>query len=329
MHMLTIIRLVAAFLFTLSLPFAATANIVDRSVAIVNGDTITLSEVNELGQSFFKKISDETPPNRLAETLQQARLTVLNKLIEKKLLVQEAKKLGIQVSDQDVENALQRVLASNKATLEEFRKELGSSGMSEKQYRDELREQILSSKLINHEVRTKVVIPESAMIDYYDTHYTTRSDGSGYHILQIGCIWGSPAQNGAIPTQADAKEKAKKAHKLAKDGNNFQELAKEYSDLPSAVDGGDLGSFQQDEMVSYMRNAVTGLKDGDISAIVEADKGYHFFKLVSRGEGKISSREPYESVKEQIREKLYQQALEQRFKDWMTSIKEKAYIKIL
>ena len=316
------------FLLTL-LSSGAFANVVDRSVAIVNEDTITLSEVNELGKSFFKKISEETPPSQLAETLEQARRTVIAKLIDKKLLIQEAKKLGIQVSDQEVENALQRVLTNNKTTMEQFRKEMGAMGMSETQYREELRGQVLSSKLINHEVRTKVVIPEEAIREFYNTHFTTSVDGGDYYLLQIGCTWGIENQTGSITSQEDAKEKAKKEHKLAMDGKDFKELAKQYSDLPSAGEGGDLGSFQLDEMVTYMRNAVVNLKPGEISPIVESENGYHFFKLVSSQEGKIVAHEPYESVKEQIREKLYQKATEQRFKDWITSIREKAYIKIL
>jgi len=324
------IPLLPAVLFLLMFLSSGTfANVVDRSVAIVNEDTITLSEVNELGKQFFKKISDEVPADRLAEALQQAQRTVIDKLIDKKLLLQEAKKLNLQVSDQEVENALQRVLANNKTTIEQFRKEISSIGMSEKQYREELREQILSSKLINHEVRTKVVISENAILDFYDTHYTTKVNGGDYSVLQIGCTWGAENQSGTTPSQADAKEKAKKAHKLALDGKDFKELAKQFSDLPSAVDGGDLGSFQQDEMAPYMRDAVVKLKPGDVSPIVETENGYHFFKLVSSQEGKIVAHESFESVKEQIREKLYQQAMEQRFKDWMTSIREKAYIRIL
>jgi len=321
--------LVAVLSLFMLLSSGALANVVDRSVAIVNEDTITLSEVNELGKLFFKKIADETPPNRLAEALQQAQRTVIDKLIDKKLLVQEAKKLGVQVSDQDVENALQRVVANNKTTMEAFRKELSAMGMSEKQYREELREQILSSKLINHEVRTKVVISENAVLDYYDTHFTTKAEAGEYYILQIGCTWGAENGSGTAPSQAEAKEKAKKAHALAVGGKDFKELAKQYSDLPSAADGGDLGSFQHDEMADYMRDAVARLKPGEVSSIVETENGYHFFKLVSGGEGKIVARESYESVKDQIREKLYQQAMEQRFKDWLTSIREKAYIKIL
>lgn len=313
----------------LSLSTVLHANVVDRSVAIVNEDTITLSEVNELGRSFFKKISEETPADRLAETLQQARNTVIDKLIDKKLLVQEAKKLNIQVSDQEVENAVQRVLDNNKTTMAEFRKEMSAMGMTEKQYKEELREQILSSKLITHEVRTKVVVPEDKILDYYSANYTEQVGGGGYYILQIGCLWGTATPNGATPSQQEARDKAKKAHDLAEDGKDFKELARKYSDLPSAADGGDLGNFQQDEMAPFMRDAVVRLKQGQISPIVEANNGYHFFKLVSSQEGKIVAKAPYESVKNEIRDKLSQQAMESRFKDWLKSIRDKAYIKIL
>jgi peptidyl-prolyl cis-trans isomerase SurA len=318
-----------AFLFLFTFSSSGTlANVVDRSVAIVNEDTITLSEVNELGKLYFKKITDETPADRLADSLQQAQRIVIEKLIDKKLLVQESKKFGIQVSDQEVDNAFKRVLANNKTTMEQFRKEMSSMGMNEKQYREELREQVLSSKMINHEVRTKVVISEDATLDYYNTHFTTRVDGGGYYILQIGCLWG-PGNQGGTTSQMEAKEKATKAHKLAAKGGDFKELAKKYSDLPSATDGGDLGSFESNEMANYMRDAVVKLKPGEVSSIVETENGYHFFKLLSSQEGKIVAHESFESVKEQIREKLYQQAMEQRYNEWLKSMREKAYIKIL
>ncbi|MCL1980657.1 MAG: SurA N-terminal domain-containing protein [Proteobacteria bacterium] len=306
------------------------ASVIDRSVAVVNDDTITLSEVNELGKPLFKRITDEAPKDQQEAAMQEARQAVIDKLIEKKLIAQEAKKLGIQVSEQDVENAFQRILASNNATEEQFRKEIAAEGMSEKQYREGLQEQIMSSKLINHEVRTKVVITESSVRDYYDTHYLTVTDGGEYYLLQIGCTWGTEITGGVIPSQDEAKQKIEKAHALAMKGKNFKELAKEYSDLPSAHEEGDLGHFQPDEMAPYIHDAVIHLKPGEISQIVEHDNGYHFFKLVSlQQQNQTTAREPFDGVKDQIREKLYQQALEQRFKDWVTSIREKAYIKIL
>ena len=326
------IFLLPTFLFFLILPAITLASVVDRSVAIVNEDTITLSEVNELGKSFFQKITEETPANQRADVLQQARKTVIDKLIDKKLLLQQAKKLNIRVSDEDVENALKNLLANNKSTMEQFRKEIGTIGLSEKQYREDLRDQILSSKLINYEIRSKVVITEDKIKDYYDnTRYTEKTGVDGeYYILQIGCTWEAKDRNGTKTTQAEARAKAERVRNLALKGDDFKTLAKQHSDLPSATDGGDLGAFQKHEMATYMRDAVVNLKTGEISQIVETEKGYQFFKiLTNHEEGKPATKAPYESVKEEIREKLYQQAMELRYKDWLKAIRDKAYIKIL
>jgi peptidyl-prolyl cis-trans isomerase SurA len=325
------IFLLPTFLFFLVLPAITLADVVDRNVAIVNEDTITLSEVNELGESFFRKINEETPATQRAEVLQKARKTVIEKLIDKKLLLQQAKKLNIRVSDEEVETALKNLIANNKATAEQFRKEIGTMGLSEKQYREDLREQLLSSKLINYEIRSKVVISEDKIKDYYDNFQSTDKIGvSGeYYILQIGCTWDSKDRDGAKPTQAEARAKAERVRNLALKGEDFKALAKQYSDLPSATDGGDLGVFQKHEMAAYMLDAVVNLKAGAISSIVESENGYQFFKILPNQETKTVTKPPYESVKEEIREKLYQQAMELRYKDWMKTIRDKAYIKIL
>lgn len=321
--------LLSAFLvFFVFSPVVSLANVIDRSVAIVNEDTITLSEVNEAGEALFAKISRETPANRLAETLEQARRTVIDKLIDKKLVIQEAKKRKIQATDQEVDNALQRVLTNNKTSVEQMRQELRSIGLTEKMYREELREQILTSKLINHEVRAKVAIPEDTVLHYYNTHITTPARNRAYHIQQIGVTWDNALADGTAPSQAEALNRVQAAHKLAQNGKNFKELVHQYSNLPSVADDGDLGTFSQDDMAATMRDAVANLKPGEISPIVAIETSYQFFKLVSSQEGKILAHEPYESVKEQIREKLYQEAIEQRYKNWTTSIRQKAYIRI-
>jgi len=323
------ILLLPALLLLLLLPAPSRANVVDRTVAIVNEDSITLSEVNELGKSFFQKISEETPAGQLNEALQQARMTVIDKLIDKKLLMQEAKKYNLRVSEEEIEGALQRVITNNKSTMEQFRKEISSMGMSEKQYRENLREQILNSKLINFEVRSKVVIAEDQIIDYYNRHFTHQASDGGYYILQIGFVWNAPDRDGTTPTQAEARAKAEKIRDLARKGKDFKELAKQYSDLPSAAEGGDLGSFQESEMAPSMHAAMANLKPGDVSPIIEVDQGFQFFKIQSSQPGTIVTKAAYEAVKEEIREKLSQQAMEQRFKDWLAEIRAKAYIKIL
>jgi peptidyl-prolyl cis-trans isomerase SurA len=203
-------------------------------------------------------------------------------------------------------------------------------GVDEDQYRENLRDQILGSKLINYEVRSKVIIPEEKIIDYYDQHYTEQLGVGGYYILQIGVTLdkdGMPAD----PAEAKkaARKKAERILSLAMSGQDFKQLARQYSDLPSAVDGGDIGAFRKDEMAEYMRDAVTSLKPGEISPVVESPNGYMLFKLLSSQEGKIITKVSYESVKEEIRSTLYQQEMEKRYDSWLKEIRSQAYIKIL
>ena len=309
---------------------AVQANIIDSCVAVVNDDVITLSEVNEAGKPIFQRVAEEVPPEQLAEALKQARQTVIDKLIEKRLLVQQAEQMQISVSDEDVNRALAQILERNTTTMEQFKSELARMGVDEQQYRENLRDQILGSKLINYEVRSKVIVPEEQIIDYYDQHYTEQVGEGGYYILQIGVI---PDKEGMDADPAEAKKAAgKKAERilsLAMGGQDFKQLARQYSDLPSAVDGGDIGAFRKDEMAEYMRDAVTSLKPGEISPVVESPNGYMIFKLLSSQEGKIITKVPYESVKEEIRSTLYQQEMEKRYDSWLKEIRSQAYIKIL
>ncbi len=306
------------------------ANIIDSCVAVVNDDVITLSEVNEAGKPMFQRVAEQVPPEQLADALKQARQTVIEKLIEKRLLVQQAEQMQISVSDEDVDRALAQILERNSTTMEQFKSELARMGVDEQQYRDNLRDQLLGSKLINYEVRSKVIVPEEKIIDYYDQHYTEQVGAGGYYILQIGVTLdkeGMPAD--PVEAKEAARKKAERILSLAMGGQDFKQLARQYSDLPSAVDGGDIGAFQKDEMAEYMRDAVTSLKPGEISPVVESPNGYMLFKLLSSQEGKIITKVPYDSVKEEIRNTLYQQEMEKRYDTWLEEIRSQAYIKIL
>lgn len=301
------------------------AELIDRAIAVVNSEVITLSEVNEAGKEIFQRVAEQTPPEQLTTALGQARQSVIESLIEQKILLQEARKNGIEVTDEDVDNALKRILERNNTSLEQFRRELATIGMNEKQYRENLKKQILGSKVVGYEVRSKVIIPEERIIDYYDTHYTEQVDEGGYYILQIGISYDQNDEKAL----KNAEQKGERILSLAKSGQDFKELARQYSDLPSAADGGDIGVFQASEMASYMRDAVTGLAPGEISDIIKTPVGLQIYKLLSSQEGQIITKVPYEEVKEEIRQQLFQQEMENRYQDWMKQMREGAYVKIL
>ncbi len=320
----------AALVLFLILRGTAVADVVDRVVAIVNNDVITLSEVNEAGKPLFQRIAEQVPAADLQTALRQARRSVIQKLIEKKIMQQEAKKKHITVSDDEVNKAIESILARNHTTMKQLKTQLAAVGMTEKQYRENLRSQILSSKLINYEIRSKIIVPEDKVLDYYDTHYTKHIGEGDYYILQIGCSWKNDTGPAGLKAAKEAaRKKIEHVRSLAVAGKDFKELARQYSDLPSAADGGDIGTFKKDEMAPYMRDAVTSIKPGEISRICEAPDSYQIFKVLSSKEGKIITKAPFKSVKDDIYQTLYQQEMKVRLKQWLTKMQNQAYIKIL
>lgn len=332
-YLLPLFTTVALFYF-LNAQLLSAAQLVDRVVAIVNDDVITMSEVNDAGKGYFKKITESAPSSQLEDALRRARTEVLNTLIDKRLIALEAEKQGVTVSEAETEAAADRMLASNNMNREMLNIQLGQMGMSYDSYLDTIYNQILQSKLVNYEVRSKLIITDEMILDYYDANYTKHISGGGYYLMQMGFVWGKDTDSSdSTPVQyadkMDAKKRAERIRKLVVNGQEFRMLAKKFSELPSAADGGDLGVFQKDEMADYMKDAVLPLSPGEVSAVVETPSGFQFFKLLSSQDGQIVVQASFASVKDDIQKKLYDQQLKEQFDEWVSKIKTEAYIKRL
>jgi peptidyl-prolyl cis-trans isomerase SurA len=306
-------------------------HLVDRVAAVVNDDIITLSELEKTGREYFARIKEKAPAAEVDRALEKARQEVLSSLIDKLIVRQQADKLSISVTEPEIDTAIDQVLARNNATIEDFKKDLAAMNISEQEYRDSLRDQILESKLINYEVRSRIVIVEDNIKAYYQKEYTQEKGEGGYYILQIGFTWRNSVslEKAGFDTKEEARAKAEEVRKRVLAGESFTELAKAYSNLPSAEDGGDIGLFQKDEMAAYMKDAILAMHPGEISPIVEIGNAFQFFKLLSMREGDLVVKAPYESVREEIRDVLYSQEMEEQYKVWVKSLREEAYIKIL
>lgn len=311
---------------------AAGAEVVDRVIAEVNSDVITLSELEEEGQFLFRKIALEVPAQERLRAIEQVRKDILRSMVDRKLIEQEAAQQGIIVTEDDVDLAFDQMLATTGISRDTLLSDLEENGMDEQSYRSNLRSQIYQNRLLNRDVRSKIIITEEAILDYYDTSYTKHIPEGGYYLLQIGIGWGETEGDDLDPALTEehkqsALKRAERVHKLAVSGSDFRELANKFSDLPSAAEGGDIGVFEEDEMASYMKKAVNSLTPGQVSAIVETPVGFQFFKLLSSKEGGIVTQAPYAEVKENIREILYNQELEKEFDEWIKNIRDKAYIR--
>jgi len=323
---------VAATVFAaLVYPPYSTAELVDRVVAIVNDDIITLSELEEETGALYSSIAKKNDGESLLESRERARGATLDNMIIQKLIDQKAKKAKISVSEEEVEIAFTQMKEKAKDKGVDFQEQLASSGMDEKQYRNRLRSQLLQNKLLSFDVRAKVVISDEMLQEYYDNNYTTQVGEGTYYLLQMGFAWPSEDDQ---EKQDKEKEKARKLaeriRQLAIDGQDFKELAKKYSQLPSAAEGGDLGTFTLDDMADAMREVIAPLKEGEISAIIETPTNFQFFKLLvgKNDSGKVSTV-PFDEVKEKIRNILYEEQLKSAYDSWIKELKDNAYIQKL
>lgn len=316
-----------AFFSLLLSPFQSAAEVIDRVVAVVNEEVITLSELNNEGKNLFRRIAEQAPPQEVEQIVRKARQEMLSHMIDKLIVEQRAEKLGISVSDEEIDAAIERILARKNVTMDDLKRELNSKGTSEDEYRAIIGSQILQSKLISFEIRSRVVITDEKINAYYRNQFAGETKKEGLHILQMGFLWG-PA--GTSKSKEEAGTRAEEIRTMALEGQSFTELAKSFSDLPSSVDGGDIGFFSQDELSADMRDTILPLKPGEISQVIETtDSGFQFFKLLGTDRGNEADQPINESVKEDIRELLYQEEMDKQFKKWTQQLREQTYIKEL
>lgn len=313
-------------------PLSGKTEMLDRIAAVVNDDVITLFELEESGREYLARIREKAPADQVDTMLEEGRKQLLDKLINQRLISQQAVNANIQVSNQELESTHAGQLQKMELSEEEFRDKLEQSGLSVEKYKSDLRSKILRDKLIRFEVRSKVVVTEEMMKEYYATQYSEEIEDGDYYLLQIGFTWGDSeeVQNSPELLEADkarARQRAKKARQLIVDGADFGAIAKQSSDLPSAADGGDIGVLEKDDMAAYMRDAIVELDVGEISPVLETPMGYQFFKLLSRKKDEGVERIPFEAVKEDIRQKLMERNFKETYRQWVEEIKKSSYVK--
>ncbi len=327
----TCIRIFLLFAVLSFLPPISSAELIDKVVVVVNDEVITLSEVEEEAAGLYTIIAKKKSDDSMLNALTEVRETTLNALIDRTLISQKAKEFNVSVTDEEIDKGYDKVRARSKLSESAFKKKLEESGMTVRTYRANIASQILQSKLVSYVVRAKVVITTEMIRTYYDDNYMAKLKEGSYYLLQIGLTWDNSNTDPAAINESKEKtrKQAERVRNLAVNGQDFKVLAKKFSNLPSASDGGDIGTFELDEMAEGMRDAVAPLSSGEISAIVETNSGFQFFKLLSGGENSIITTSTYEEVKDEIKEKLYTEKLKETYSEWVQELKEKAYIQKL
>ncbi len=299
------------------------AEIIDRIVAIVNGDIITLSELEKASRIFYEnmkaramKTGRELPP------LTELRKQVLNFLIDKKLTEQESRRLGITVTDQDIDNAINNLLKDKGLSRMELVESLQKEGKTLDDLREEIRENIQRARLINRAVKSKIVVTDEEVEKFYEEHKDQFSRKEKWHLRVIYLPY--PVN----PSEKDKQEVMSLARKLKGEiegGASFAALARKYSQGPGANEGGDVGYLSPDDLDPHLAKYVSKLSPGGVSEPVATEDGIYIFKLEDIQQGGSKS---YKNAKNYIRRLLYQREVNKRYMEWLQELRKRSYIKI-
>ncbi|MEE9542849.1 MAG: peptidyl-prolyl cis-trans isomerase [Thermodesulfobacteriota bacterium] len=305
------------FLLVFLLPTEASGEVVDRVVAVVNDSIITLSELKAAFAVSGKVTEGETIVLGKDKFTREAASGIIDELIEQKLIKQGADRAGIEVSEEDIEIAVEDVMAQNRVNMGEFLIALADSGLTLKEYRDQLKERIREIKFVNKHFRSKVIIEDEDMEEYYAQNM---DDFNSPSAARLRIIFFSNND------MALRDRRLKLVEKELKDGIEFKELAKEYSEGPSASGGGDLGFLAAEEMDKTLAGAADLLiKPGEVSPPIYTRGGVTLIQLVERrGEEPMS----FNRVKFKIRETLFKKFLNENFNYWLKEARKMAHIEV-
>jgi parvulin-like peptidyl-prolyl isomerase len=275
----------------------------EHIIAQVNKEQISVEEFDREFKELILEPGKETRGTELGD-LKQA---YLDQVIERKILVQEARRLGIKISQEELNQAISEIKMDYPG--EGFGEKLGLKGTTLDEWKNRLEEKLLAEKVIRGAFYPPEKIDEKEAFQYYGDHLSSFQIAQKVKARQI--------------VVADGEEAIQILKRLKK-GESFEKLAREKSLGPEKVQGGDLGYFSQGEKPSEF-DSVFEMEVGALSEVIKSPYGYHIFRL----EEKTPPRQiPFEEAKLEILQKLGREKGEENYQKWFKDLKGKANVKI-
>ena len=279
----------------------------DEVWAEVNGRPILRSQV----EKYYQRQVGLQPEPPTAEEIQARKLAILNELIQDEILWQKAAQANLLATDGEVEARLEELRAT--FSPEEFQQQLAAQGMTLEELKAELRREISLRKLLDKSLAAGLEVSDQEVTDFYEQHQNRfRFLETQYHVAQI-LVTPRPEpqvrnlKNDDAASDLEAQRKIQALLTRLRAGDDFRELARNYSEDPAtALAGGDLGFFAESSLAQAppaLRAAVQQSVVGQVVGPVRTPSGYHLVKLLEREEpGQRELADP--SVQQTIREQL-------------------------
>lgn len=301
--------IVLGFVMIVSASAVKAEDVVDKIVAVVNGDIITLFDVDQRLQPTIARMKAQQRGAVSPEIVDNLRGQMLDRLINNALLHQEAERFNISISDVELENQILSVRSQAGVTEDQFIAQLATQGLTLDDYREELRNNILRQRLISVMVKRKVVVTDEEIQKFYEANKDRYSRDKRVGLSLI-----------VLPESEDA---GKLLQRLELGLETFADAARRLSVGPGADNGGDIGELFWDDLAPEWRAAIEGLSVGEVSEPFTLQGSVALLRLNGMESGETL---PLEEVEQEIYQELSAPLLEERYKEYMAKLKAKSVI---
>jgi peptidyl-prolyl cis-trans isomerase SurA len=329
-------------LFLPSLLLADT--VVEEIIARVNNEIITRSEYIRSRDQLKQEVQQQDPANA-DHDFSEKQKDVLRDLIDQQLLLQKGKDLGI-TGDTELVKRLDEMRKEMKLeTMEELEKAAEAQGASYEEFKQNLRNQIVTQRVIGQEVGSHLAMNKEDEKKFYEQHRAEMERPEQVRLNEILIAPKTPPAKAAAggdaakadppsssASQADTDAALAAAQAKANDvldqihkGAKFNDLAKKYSDGPSAKDGGDLSYFKRGTLAKELEDKVFALKAGEITDVIRTKQGYVILQV---SEHQTAGIPTLKEIEPRIQDALYMQKLQPALRAYLTSLREDAFIDI-
>lgn len=292
---------------------------IEAIVAIVNNEIITLSDFKEQHDNLYTMLRSQFEGEEFTRRYNQLSKQLLDTMITEALLLQEAKKMGVDVSEQ-IKMTIENIKEENNIqTDEQLRQLMAQQGMSFEEWRKAMEESYMKQSIIMTNITREIAVDDSEIVNYYKNHQDEFIEPEEYSLKAIFI-----QKEGKNAEEIESLKQEITA-KIAK-GENFEQLASRYSDGPLRNNQGDLGSFKKGELAENLEKAVSLIEPGEVTSWLEVEKGWYLLKLEEKKESRLKS---FEEVRREIEEKLFEEKREKKSKEFIERLKKESYIKIL
>ncbi|NJB66761.1 peptidyl-prolyl cis-trans isomerase SurA [Desulfobaculum xiamenense] len=292
-------------------PAAWGGQVVDRVVGVVNGDIITLFELNERVKPILERFRGRELTEADKTAILGLKRKMLDGMINNILIRQEVARLGIDVSDVELENEVDSYKKRAQMTEEDFARQLKLEGLTRDEFKNRLKDDILRHKLLGFMVKRKVAVTKEDVARYYEANSFEFRDDSEVDLSLIIC--------GPETNAAELRER------IARGEISFADAADLYTRGPGVGQGGRIGAMAWNDLAGDWHDALAGVGPGEMTQpfVVQGHEALLFVNEAEEG-----GTTPLEKVESRIYDKLFQERLEQRFQEYIDNLKANALIEI-